>query len=388
MDLTYILNELGEERENYFRAVSPPIMQSSNFCFDSVSDLRNSLAYEMDIPFYTRGHNPTVAILQKKIAALEGAEASLVFSSGSAAASACILSCVKAGDHIVSVQKPYSWTTKLLNNFLARFGVTTTFIDGTDTENFRKAIQPNTTLFIMESPNSMTFEMQDISEVVKIAKEHNITTVVDNSYASPLNQQPIALGADMVFHSATKYLNGHSDIVAGVLCGSRERMEKVFQGEYMTLGAAISPHDAWLMIRGLRTLAIRMERVAQTTPKIVEFLAQHPSVEKVIYPAHPSFPQYELAQKYLKNPTGQFSILLKATDIEAVERFCDNLKRFLLACSWGGYESLVYPVCVLYNSMNYGSTTLPWNLVRFYVGLEEEEVLRKDLENALEMMNK
>lgn len=383
MDLSYIINELGEERENYQRAVSPPIMQSSNFCFDSVQQLRESLAFEMDIPFYTRGHNPTVAILRKKIAALEGAEECLVFSSGSAACSAAIMSAVQAGEHVVSVAKPYSWTYKLLTNLLSRYGVTTTFVDGCESQNFADAIQPNTKLFVLESPNSMTFEMQDIEAVVAIAKQHGITTFLDNSYASPLNQQPLAWGVDIVAHSATKYLNGHSDAVIGVLCSSRARCERIFQSEYMTLGGAVSPHDAWLMIRGLRTLPIRMQRVAETTPKIVDFLRNHPKVSKVIYPFSPDFPQYDLSQKYLKQPTGQFSVLMNMDSIAEVETFCDKLKRFLLACSWGGYESLVYPVCALYDSANYAQTTLPWNLIRFYVGLEEPEVLIADLARAL-----
>ncbi len=383
MDLSYILNELGEERENYYRAVSPPIMQSSNFCFDNVQSLRESLASEMDIPFYTRGHNPTVAILRKKIAALEAAEECLVFSSGSASAAAGIMSCVQAGDHVICVQKPYSWTHKLLANMLSRYGVETTFIDGREAANFRQAMKPNTRLFVLESPNSMTFEMQDIEVICQIAKENNIETLVDNSYASPLNQQPILYGADIVIHSATKYLNGHSDAVIGVLCASRKKCEQIFASEYMTLGGNVSPHDAWLMIRGLRTLEIRMQRVAETTPKIVSFLQQHPKIERVIYPFTEDFPQKDLAQKYLKNPTGQFSILLKVNELEEVEVFCNKLTRFLLACSWGGYESLVYPVCVLYTSKNYGQTTLPWNMVRIYIGLEDAEVLIADLRQAL-----
>ncbi len=386
MDLSYIINELGEERDNYFRAVSPPIMQSSNFCFKDIQSLRESLAHEMDIPFYTRGHNPTVAILRKKMAALENAEESLIFSSGSAAVAAAVMSCVQAGDHVVSVQKPYSWTYKLLSNMLSRYGVETTYIDGRDTENYTRAIQPNTKLFILESPNSMTFELQDIEAVCKIAKAHGITTLIDNSYASPLNQKPLDMGCDLVVHSATKYLNGHSDAIIGVLCGSRKKCEKIFMSEYMTLGGAVSPHDAWLMIRGLRTLPIRMERIAATTPKIVEYLANHPKVEKILYPFHPSFPQYDLAIKQLKAPAGQFSILLKAENMESVERFCNHLKRFLLATSWGGYESLIYPACVLYGSMNYAQTTLPWNLIRFYTGLEEAEVLIEDLENAFSVL--
>ena len=300
MDLSYIINHLGEERENYFGAAAPPILQASNFAFPSVAEMRRSLAHEMDIPFYTRGHNPTVAILRKKLAALEGAEESLVFSSGSAAIAAAVMSSVQAGDHVVCVQKPYSWTNKLLNHLLNRYGVTNTMVDGRDPENFRRALQPNTRLFLLESPNSITFEMQDIPAVVAIAREHGITTAIDNSYATPLNQQPILMGVDISLHSASKYLNGHSDVVAGVLCCSRERAERIFQSEFMTLGGIISPHDAWLMMRGLRTLPIRMQRVAESTPKIVQFLEQHPLIEKVYYPFSPGFEQYELARKQMK----------------------------------------------------------------------------------------
>ncbi|MCB9233088.1 MAG: PLP-dependent transferase [Bacteroidia bacterium] len=386
MDISFILNELGEERPRHYGAVTPPLYQNSNFCFASIQDMREALVSELDNPFYTRGNNPTVEVLRKKIAALEGAEDALIFASGSAAIAAAVMSCVQGGDHVVCVAKPYSWTAKLLGKMLSRYGVESSFIDGRETENWERAIRPNTRLFMLESPNSMTFELQDIPAVTAIAKAHGIHTILDNSYASPLNQNPLAMGVDIVCHSASKYLSGHSDMVAGVLASSRSRVEKIFDSEFMTLGGIISPHDAWLMIRGLRTLAIRMERVAQTTPVIVDFLANHPKVEQVIYPHHPSFPQYELAQKQQKAPSGQFTVLLKAEKIEQVEAFCDALQRFLIACSWGGYESLIYPVCVLYSSGNYSETPLPWNMVRFYIGLEEKEVLLADLEQALEKL--
>jgi cystathionine beta-lyase/cystathionine gamma-synthase len=384
MDLTYIINELGEEREKFYGAVSPPIFQTSNFCFPTAQAMRESLQHEMDIPFYTRGHNPTVAVLRKKIAALEGAEDALVFASGSAAIAAAVMNEIQAGDHIVCVQKPYSWTKTLMQKYVSRFGVTHTMIDGTIAENWEKAIQPNTKLFILESPNSITFEMQDLEAVAAIAKKHGITTICDNSYASPLNQQPISMGIDIVVHSATKYLAGHSDLVAGVLATTRARTEKIFQGEFMTIGGIISPHDAWLMIRSLRTLPVRMDRVASTTAQLVAYLEQHPKVEKVIYPMSPSHPQHELAKKQMKRGTGQFTVLFKADSIEKMDAFCNRLKRFLMACSWGGYESLIFPTSVLYTSQNYSSTDLPWNLVRFYAGLEEPEVLLEDLAQALE----
>lgn len=386
LDISYILNELGEDRDAHFGSIAPPLYQSSNFCFRTVGDMRASLAHEMDIPFYSRGNNPTTTVLRKKLAALEGAEECLVFGSGSAAISAGVISQVKAGDHVVCVQKPYSWTYKLLTKLLARFGVESSFIDGRDPQEWADACRPNTRMFILESPNSMTFELQDIAAVAAIARARGIVTLLDNSYASPLNQQPIALGIDMVAHSASKYLSGHSDMVAGVLCTSRQLAEQIFEGEYMTLGGILSPHDAWLMLRGLRTLLIRMERVAQTTPQVVAFLEAHPKVERVIYPFAESFPQHALAKQQMLRGTGQFSVLLKADDIAACERFCNALRRFLMACSWGGHESLIFPVCTLYNSQNYGTTPLPWNFIRFYVGLEEPEALIADLSQALDLV--
>ena len=384
MNLDQIIAHYGEERNHYQGAVSPPIYQSSNFCFDTVEEMRVALAREMDQPFYTRGVNPTVAVLRKKLAALEGSEECMVFSSGSAAIATAVISAVKTGDHIVCVDKPYSWTNKLITKLLDKFGVTWTMVDGTDPENWRDAIRPETSVFMMESPNSVTFELQDIPAVAGIARSHGITTILDNSYATPINQQPIKMGIDMVVHSASKYLNGHSDIVAGVLCCSRNHYEKIFGAEFMTFGGIISPHDAWLMLRGLRTLPIRMKRVAETTPKVVAFLESHARVEKMYYPFSPSFPQYELAKRQMKQPAGQFSIQLKAETMAEVDRFCDKLEYFLLACSWGGYESLLFPTSALIDSGNYRGSPLPWNTIRFYVGLEEPAVLIEDLRQALE----
>lgn len=386
MDISYILNHLGEERENYFNAVSPPVIQTSNFCFNTVEEMRAALQKEITTPFYTRGYNPTVAILRKKIAALENSEDALVFGSGSAAVTAGVLSTVKAGDHVVCVEKPYSWTNKLLNNLLSKYGVETTMIDGSSVQNFEKAIRKNTRLIFLESPNSWTFEMQDIAAVCRLAKKNNISTLIDNSYSSPLFQRPIELGADMVAHSATKFLSGHSDVVCGVLCGTKEKITGIFESEYMTLGAIISPHDAWLMLKGLRTLQLRVERSAASAKKVVDALKTHPKVEKIYYPFLPDNPSLTLARKQMSNCAGMFSVLLKADNINQVENFCDRAKRFLLACSWGGYESLIFPACTLYTSQNYGSAGnyLPWNLVRIYIGLEEPGALEEDLLRALE----
>lgn len=385
MDLSYIINELGEEREQYFEAVAPPIIQSSNFASKTVADMRYKMKHEEDEYMYSRGNNPTVTIFERKMAALEGAEHAVAFGSGMGAIAAAVLSQVKAGDHVVCVKRPYTWTKNLMRKFLPRFGVEVTMVDGKDIANFKEAIRPNTKLLYLESPTSFTFELQDLSAVAAFAKENNYVTIIDNSFASPLHQNPIAFGIDLVVHSCTKYIGGHSDIMGGVVCGSRERINQIFKGEFMTLGAVLSPHDAWLFIRGLRTLPVRMERVAATTREVVNYLTQHPKVEQVLFPFLPTHPQYELAQRQMRDNSGQFSLYLKAARMEQVDRFCDSLKHFLMAASWGGHESLIFPVSATYASEEMKSD-LPFNMVRCYVGLEDPEYLIRDLEQALDQM--
>ncbi|MBX2971804.1 MAG: aminotransferase class I/II-fold pyridoxal phosphate-dependent enzyme [Flavobacteriales bacterium] len=382
-DLSHILNHLGEERPQGFDAVVPPIVQSGNFTYPTVAAMRATVQQEMERPLYTRGFNPTVGMLRAKIAALEHAEDALVFSSGSAAIAAAVMSLVKAGDHIVCVHKPYSWTKKLLVELLDRFNVGHTFVDGTDAENFRRAIRPNTTFFITESPNSLTFELQDLKAVAAIAKAHNIITLCDNSYSSPLFQNPIDLGMDLVAHSATKYLNGHSDVVAGVLAGSRDHIRQVMSREFMTLGAVPSPHDAWLLMRGLRTLELRVHRSADSAEHVARFLEGHPRIRRVYWPGLASHPQHALAMQQMRRVAGLMTIELDAPDEAAVERFCDGLKRFLMAVSWGGYESLQWPVCALKGPSGY-YTDLPFTMVRLYIGLEDPKLLIADLRQALE----
>ncbi|SDL12563.1 Cystathionine beta-lyase/cystathionine gamma-synthase [Catalinimonas alkaloidigena] len=385
-DLSYILNELGEDHSLHYGAVSPPIYQTTNFCFRDVAHMREALQHESSIPFYTRGTNPTIDVVRKKLAALEGAEDALLFASGSAAVAAAVMVHLRAGDHVVCVQKPYSWSNKLLNVMLARFGVTTTMIDGTRPEAFAEALQPATKLIFLESPNSTTYELQDLAAVAKLARARGIVTVIDNSTASPLGQQPIALGIDLVVHSATKYIGGHSDAIAGVVCGTHAMMERIFASEFMTLGGVLSPFNAWLLLRGLRTLPLRYERSCRTAERLVAFLETHPGVERVYYPFSETHPQHELARQQMTWAGGQFSVLLRTQAWDAVERFCNTLKRFLLGCSWGGHESLAFPMCTLYDSANY-QAVLPFNLVRFYAGLEEPEVLIEDLRRALAAMD-
>src|ERR1700690_2211917 len=343
MDISYIINELGEERENYFNAIAPPIIQTSNFAFKKVDDLRKAFEDEASTYLYSRGNNPTLKILSKKLAALDGAEDCLIFNSGAGAIFASVLANVKSGDHIVSVDKPYSWTQNLFNTILPRFNVNTTYIDGREIKNFKNAIQSNTAIIYLETPNSWSFYLQDLKEVAKLAKERNILTICDNSYCSPLYQRPIEYGIDIVLQSATKYIGGHSDVVAGVLSGRKEMMHKIFNSEYMNMGIGTTQFNAWLLIRGLRTMKIRLEKISDTTLKIVDYLKRHEKVESVIFPFDKDFPQYKLAKQQMEGACGLFSFVIKANSIDEIEKFCESLQHILMAVSWGGHESLIIP---------------------------------------------
>ena len=382
MDLSYILNELGEERAQYFNAVAPPIIQSSNFIFNSVDDMRKAFADESSAYLYSRGKNPTVDILRQKLAALDGAEDCLVFNSGAAAIFAAVLANVKAGDHIVSVDKPYTWAQKMFNDILPRFGVTTTYIDGRQIENFERAILPHTTVIYLESPNSWDYAIQDLSAVAELAKAENIVTIIDNSYCTPLYQRPIEMGIDLSMQTATKYISGHSDTLGGVLSGNKEMIGKIFNSEYLNIGSGISPFNAWLLIRGLRTLPLRLERITASTKQIVKFLKSHPQVEEVIFPFDPDFPQYQLAKNQMSGACGLLTFILRTDNINVIEKFCESLKHIFMAVSWGGHESLVIPKCSGIQPADFDPANKEHRMLRLYVGLEEPGYLIKDLEQA------
>ncbi|MFT3683052.1 MAG: PLP-dependent aspartate aminotransferase family protein [Ferruginibacter sp.] len=386
MDISYIINELGEEREQYYNAVAPPIMQTSNFAFKKVDDLRKAFADEYSVYIYSRGLNPTAEILRKKLAALDNAEDCLLFNSGASAIFASVMANVKSGDHIVSVRKPYTWAQRLFTVILPRFGVTTTFIDGTDIGNFERAILPNTKLIYLESPNSWDYALQDLKAVAELAKSENIITICDNSYCTPLYQRPLDFGIDMTLQSATKYIGGHSDAVAGVLCGKRDMMEKIFNSEYMTAGNGITPFAAWLLIRGLRTLPMRLKQITESTRQLVDYLKQHSKVEEVLFTFDESFPQYELAKKQMQGACGLLSFIIKAERIEEIEKFCESLQHILMAVSWGGHESLILPRCAGVKPEHFNPANKGHRMLRLYVGLEEPGYLIRDLERGFENM--
>ena len=386
--LSYILNHLGEDRESQRGAVTPPIFETSNFAFPTVAAMRAAGQDELNNAFYTRGNNPTVEILRRKLAALEGTQDALVFGSGAAAMASAVLAFVRQGDHVVCVQKPYAWTRVLVRDWLPRFGVSVRCVNGSDVPAIEAALTEHTRMIVLESPNSLTLELQDLAAIATLARARGVLTLCDNSYASPLLQQPAALGIDLVMHSVTKYLNGHSDVVAGAVCGTQAHIREIFRGPYMTFGAIIGPLESWLVLRGLRTLSVRMERICLSAARIVQFLQQHPKIARVYYPGSTSDPQRELALAQMKMGSGLLSIEVAADDVAGIERFCDSLKMFLMAVSWGGHESLIWPLAVVIKdgSAESNRTGLPWNLVRLSIGLEDADELIADLRQALALV--
>jgi len=375
--------------KSFLGAVTPPIFQNSLFVYPTFEKFSNALKKQMQNYVYTRGNNPTVKIAEQKIARLEKGESAKCFGSGMAAITSAILTFLKAGDHIVSIKNVYGPTYEFLSSYLSRFNIESTFISGLSIEELRKAIRPNTKVIYLESPTSLIFQLQNLSEIAKLAKQRKIVTIIDNTWATPYFQNPIEVGIDLVIHSCSKYLGGHSDIVAGVIVGKRNYIEQIFQSEYLFLGSILHPFDAWLLIRGLRTLPLRMERHFDNALKVANFLENHPKVLKVNYPLLPSHPQYKLARKQLKGGSGLLSFELKTNSVEEIEKFANSFKIFRLGVSWGGYESLVFPIAALEDkeTKKLKELGVSSRLVRLSVGLENVEDLIFDLKQALSQIN-
>ncbi len=386
-NISHIINELGEDRQNYFNAVAPPIFQTSNFAVETFADMREAFADERTAFIYTRTGNPTVDILRKKLAALDGAEDALVFNSGASAIYAAVMANVKTGDHIVSVEGPYNSAWRLFKDVLPRFGITTTYVNGTKIENFVAAIRPETSVIFVESPNTLTYELQDLAAVAELAKKQGIVTIVDNSYCTPLYQRPHDFGIDLSLQSATKYIGGHSDTVAGVLTGSKALMDKIFVDQIIVAGTQATPFDAWLLLRGLRTLPMRLERISRSTKAIIDFLKTHPKIEQVIFPLDEDFPQIELARKQMSGACGLLTLVLKTNSHAQIEKFTTSLKHFLMAVSWGGHESLVLPQAAWLKPEEFEPALERHRMVRIYVGLEEADYLIEDLNQALKFLS-
>ena len=391
-DETKLCHDEGEYAKHQ-GAIVPPLYQNSLFAFEDWDAIDHAFDNIADSFVYSRLMNPTVTIAEKKIAELCRGEKAKLCASGMAAISAAIMHFVKAGDHIITIKNVYGPANSFIGTYLKeKNNIDVTYIKGTDISEFERAIQDNTTLIYLESPASQTFELQDLRAVAVLAKSKGIKTVIDNTWCSPIFQKPLELGIDMEVHSASKYLCGHSDVVSGVLIGNKDDVDEIIVKEHAFYGGKMAPFEAWLILRSLRTLTLRMERHQQSALKIASFLEGHKKVKKVNYPGLPSFPQHALAQKQMTGYGGLLSIVLDIEDISEAKRFVNKLVIFKLGVSWGGHESLVYAPTISYakelTAEQLEAMSLDIGLVRLSIGLEHPEDLIKDLEQGFQALNR
>lgn len=368
----------AEDREAQLGAAAPPLYQCSIFTYPDCESFVNRKAPGDGRYDYTRVANPTTALLEAKVAELERGEACRAFASGMAAISAGILSCVKTGGHVITVDTVYGPTRRFLTEYLPKFNIETTYIRGTEIEQFQSALRPNTQLIHLESPSSFFFEVQDMPAVVALAKSRSIAVSIDNSNASPLFQNPLDHGVDLVMHTASKYIGGHSDLVGGLVVASRERIEKLVSLEGELIGGIADPFASWLMLRGLRTLGVRMDRHYKSALTIARLLEMDSRVARVWYSGLDSHAQARLAKKQMRGHGCLVSFQLQNPTRERTFAVVEALKLFGIAVSWGGFESLAIPI-----ETPDPATGKPTWIIRLSLGLESIEDLKADLYQAL-----
>ena len=365
--------------------LSTPIYQTSTF---EVTDMEEQVRATPTDHFYTRYGNPTHTVAENAIAELEGAEAALLFASGMSAITTTILALTKAGDHIVAQRDIYGGATKFFTQWLPKFGVEVTLVDTTDYQQHAKAIRPNTRILHLESPTNPTLRVVDLKKVAAVAKQHGITTLIDSTFATPINCRPAEFGIDLVMHSGTKYFGGHADLICGIVAGRRDLIDTI-HATRTTLGCNMDPHAAWLLLRGIKTLAVRVQRQNENALRVAQFLKGHPKVRSVSYPFLEGHPQRALAMEQMRGGGGVLSFEVEGTGEDAC-RFAEALNVFTLAPSLGGVESLVTIPVITSHAMirpeereKMGVTE---QLVRLSVGVEHVEDLIADLEQAFSVV--
>ncbi|ECH5905980.1 methionine gamma-lyase [Salmonella enterica] len=377
----------GQHPDPSTGALATPIFQTSTFVFDNAEQGAARFALEESGYIYTRLGNPTQAALEEKLALLEQGEAALATSSGMAAISTTLLTLCQQGDHIVSANELYGCTHALLSHSLPKFGIDVTFVDAVCTENISAAIRPETKVIYIETPANPTMSIVDIESVAKLAHQNNIVVIVDNTFMSPYCQQPLNLGADIVVHSVTKYINGHGDVIGGAIIGKKEFIDQArLVGVKDITGGCVSPFNAWLTLRGIKTLGIRMERHCANAMKVAKFLEQHPAVSAVYYPGLTSHPQYKLGKRQMKLPGAVISFEING-GVEAGRRVMNAVKLCMLAVSLGDTETLIqHPASMTHSPipqeerLKAGITD---GLIRLSVGLEDPLDIINDLEQAI-----
>jgi cystathionine beta-lyase/cystathionine gamma-synthase len=383
-----LLSHLGEDRAAYHGAVVPPIFQNSLFTFESWQAIDAAFDDRTAAYLYSRGQNPTVQVAEAKIAALAGGEKAKLFGSGMAAITGAVLSQLSPGDHVVAVQNLYGPANNLLNVYLReKMAIETTFVPGERVEDFAAAVTDKTRLLYLESPTSAVFTLQDIAGVAALARSRGIRTLIDNSWATPIFQKPLAMGIDLEVHSCSKYLGGHSDLVAGVVIGREEDIVRMTVREYELLGAKMAPAEAWLLTRSLRTLPMRMAHHQANTLAVARFLESHPKIHQVRYPGLASHPQHALARRQMSGFSGLLGFELATDDLAAIQRFFNSLKIFQIGVSWGGHESLIYAPAISYLKElppeRFAALGIALGDMRISVGLEHPDDLIRDLEAGL-----
>ena len=373
-----LIQHFGEDVKLY-GAVVPPIFHNSLFTFEDVDAFEAAMGTQgRTEPFiYSRNGNPTVSIAEAKIAKLEGAEAAKVVAGGAAALSATVLTALQDGPHIVMAETAYGTSRGVAESVVGRYGASVTTVDGSQTDDVLDAIRPGTSLIVMESPGGIVFNLQDVEAITRVAREKGILTMFDNTYSTPLFQSPLQMGVDVVVHSCSKYLGGHSDIIGGAVCSTEGFIRRVsdFVGN---VGSVLSPFPAWLLIRGMRTLEVRLQRHQETANRVARWLESRREIELVRHVGLESFPQRRLFLKQMRGTSGLLSFEPVCQDKDRLKRFVDSLEVFQRGISWGGFESLAL-ICKM--------KLLHWPeerfVIRIHCGLEDAQDLIADLEQAM-----
>jgi cystathionine beta-lyase/cystathionine gamma-synthase len=363
--------------------VTAPIYQTSTF---EVTDNDEQQRVTSTDRYYTRWGNPTITVAEETLAAIEGVEAARVFASGMGAITSSVMALLKTGDHIVAQRDLYGGVMKFLSQWLPKLGIETTFVDTTDYAQYARAVRPNTRMIYVESPTNPSLCVVDFKKVAALARQHGLISMADSTFGTPINQRPAEYGIDLVMHSGTKYLSGHADLTCGVVVGRQDLIQQIHETR-TTLGSCMDPHAAWLLIRGIKTLAVRVARQNENAQRVAEFLEQHGKVRQVHYPFLKSHPQHALARQQMSGGGGVVTFEVDGTGEDA-RRVSEALRLFTLATSLGGVESLVsIPVLTshaMISAEEREEMGVTEQMVRLSVGIENADDLIADLEHALE----
>ncbi len=383
-NLEYICAHLGEE-EKLLQSVTPPLFLNSLFVFDSMEEYFAFNSSQNNSYMYSRCANPTVELLEKKLAAIEGAEECACFASGMAAITTSILHFMKTGDHIITIKNVYGPTRTFITENLVALGMEHDFINDNDSDGIIAAIKPNTRVIYLESPSSLVLELQDLEKIIAITKEKGIATIIDNTWAAGVYQKPFEIGIDVSVHTLSKYYGGHSDVVGGCVCSSKDTISIIKQKGRELHGGILGNFEAWQVLRSLRTFPLRLEKSSKNAQAVAEYLETKKEVRRINYPGVKSYPQYELAQKQFTGCSGLMSFEID-TSVEKTIEFCNALSIFQRGVSWGGFESLAIMPCYKLSDEVAADRHASRNLVRLYCGLENTQDLIQDLENAFKVI--